>query len=62
VPIKIFRLHIVLQRTGLSRSTIYRLMALGDFPQAVKLSTRAIGWRADEIDAWINSLGGKTHA
>jgi prophage regulatory protein len=39
--------------TGLSRSSIYRLAAAGQFPQPVKLSPRAVGWRADEIAAWI---------
>ena len=39
--------------TGLSRSTIYRLIYLGDFPQPVRLSTRAVAWRIDEIAIWL---------
>jgi prophage regulatory protein len=41
--------------TGLSRSSIYRLEALGQFPSRVKLSECASGWRSDEISAWIDS-------
>ena len=44
--------------TGLSRSSIYRLVAAGEFPRPILLGSRAarsrsVGWRADEIAAWI---------
>ena len=39
--------------TGLSRSSLYRLAAAGQFPHPIKLGPRAVGWRADEIAAWI---------
>ena len=39
--------------TGLSRSSLYRLSAAGLFPRPIKLGARAVGWRADEIAAWI---------
>ena len=39
--------------TGLSRSSLYRLAAAGEFPRPIKLGPRAVGWRADEIAAWI---------
>ena len=41
--------------TGLSRSTIYREMREGRFPEPVKIG-RAVRWREDEIAAWIASL------
>ena len=37
----------------LSRTTIYRHMAAGTFPQAVKQGEWKIAWPASEIDAWI---------
>ncbi|WP_404379942.1 helix-turn-helix transcriptional regulator [Caenispirillum salinarum] len=40
-------------RTGLKRSSIYRLMAEGKFPKAVRLSERAVGWPEDRINAWL---------
>lgn len=61
MPIKILRLHVVCNRTGLSRSTIYRMRNTGLFPKPVKLSFRSIGWKSEDIDAWINSLGGSSN-
>jgi prophage regulatory protein len=41
--------------TGLSRSSIYRLEALGQFPSRVKLAECASGWHSEEVQAWIES-------
>ena len=41
--------------SGLSRSSIYRLEALGQFPSRVKLSESASGWHSEEVQAWIDS-------
>jgi prophage regulatory protein len=43
------------QATGLSRSTLYAMMADGAFPKPVKLGKRAVGWRASDIAAWLES-------
>ena len=51
----ILRLPSVQEATQLSRSTIYSLEAKGQFPKRVQLSARAVGWRAADIDAWLNS-------
>jgi prophage regulatory protein len=51
-PEHILRLPAVLARTGFSRSTLYRMVDQGSFPQKVQLSERCIGWRASEISAW----------
>lgn len=42
-------------RTGLSRSSIYGLMAKDQFPKPVKLTAKAVGWRSDVIDSWLES-------
>lgn len=42
-------------RTGLSRSAIYALMARNEFPRPVRLTAKAVGWKQDCVDAWINS-------
>lgn len=55
------RLPSVLRRTGLGRSTIYRLMADEKFPAPVKLSGRAIGWRQSDLDRWSNELPTMAH-
>lgn len=50
---QIARLPAVLQLTGLSRSTLYVLMAGGSFPQSVRLSQRTMGWKISEVRAWL---------
>jgi prophage regulatory protein len=42
-------------RTGLPRSTIYRLIARESFPAPVRLTKRAVGWHKASIDQWINT-------
>jgi prophage regulatory protein len=41
----IYRRPALLKLTGLSTSTIYEMMARGDFPRPVRLGKRAVGWR-----------------
>ena len=48
------RLRSVIERTGLSRSTIYNLMAAGQFPKPVKISERCIAWPEEALQHWIN--------
>ncbi len=50
----ILRLPIVIEKTGLSRSTIYRYLGDGNFPSPIKIGYRAVGWRANDIDLWLN--------
>ena len=41
--------------TGLSRSTIYKMMAEGEFPKPTKLGRRAVGWPAGAVINWLDS-------
>jgi len=50
---KILRLPTVLDRTGLSRSTVYQRVAEGNFPKSISLGAIAVGWIEAEIDEWI---------
>ena len=53
---RIIRLPEVLEMTGLSKSTVYRLMAHdGRFPRSVKLGERATGWKFKEVRKWCDS-------
>lgn len=45
----------VLQRTGFSRSTMYRKMQNGTFPKNVQISTRCAGWRESAVNAWTGN-------
>jgi prophage regulatory protein len=57
----LLRLPAVVRHTGLSRSTIYRLMAARHFPAPVKLAGRAVGWRKADVDRWSASLPSAAH-
>jgi len=50
---KLLRRVDVLQRCGISVSTLYRLMAIGKFPKNVNISERAVAWSNSEIEQWI---------
>ena len=50
----IIRLRQVIQKTGLSRSTIYTLIKEDkSFPQQIKMTPRTMGFVEAEIDTWI---------
>ena len=40
---------------GLSKATIYRSVRNGAFPAPMKLSLRASGWSATDIEKWLKS-------
>ena len=50
---RIIRLKTVLDRTGLTRSTLYRKIAEGTFPRQVPISTRGTGWFESAVNRWI---------
>lgn len=45
------------EKTGISRSPRYRLMAEGKFPKPVHLypGSRAVGWVEAEIEEWVQA-------
>lgn len=52
-PERIIRLRTVLDRTGLSRTTIYRKITEGTFPSQVKIGIHGVGWHESAINRWI---------
>jgi prophage regulatory protein len=60
-PDRIIRLKTVLDRTGLSRSTLYRKITEGSFPTQVKISVHGAGWRESSINQWIADPAGWHH-
>ena len=41
--------------TGMSHSSIYRLMQQGEFPRLVRVGPAAVRWKASDIAAWTES-------
>lgn len=52
------RLPQVLKWTGLGRTTIYRLVADGEFPRPVRVGLRAVAWRLNDLERWSASRDG----
>ena len=48
------RLAAVKRKTGLSKSSIYQMMNLGNFPTSISIGTRAVAWDEEEIDEWAH--------
>jgi prophage regulatory protein len=53
--LKLLRFPAVRERTGLSRSTIWRLERQGAFPAHHRISANAVAWIEDDIANWIRS-------
>lgn len=51
--LRILRLADVKRLTGLGKTSIYKLMSEGNFPRAVSLGERAVGWIVRDIRAWL---------
>lgn len=47
------RRHDVEAQTGLPKSSLYALIAKGDFPKPIKIGARAVGWLDRDVNAWI---------
>ncbi len=54
-PTRLLRFPAVRERTGLSRSTIWRLERRGDFPQHRRISANVVAWVETEVAGWIQS-------
>lgn len=53
---RIIRLPELLRITGLSTASVYRQMAEQQFPRPVRLGKNAVGWRAQTVFSWLESL------
>ena len=52
-PDRLLRREEVEARTALSRTSIYRKIREGTFPEPRKIGARAVRWPESEIEAWI---------
>lgn len=50
---RILRLKEVIEKTGLARSTIYKYVDAGTFPEPIPLGGRSVGWVDSEVHEWI---------
>ncbi|TLZ52050.1 MAG: AlpA family phage regulatory protein [Gammaproteobacteria bacterium] len=52
---RFLRIRHVMQLTGLSRMTIYRLELAGRFPKRRQLSKNSVAWLESDVEGWADS-------
>ena len=52
---RLIKLSEVIDRTGLSRSTIYNRIDDGTFPKQIKIGKRSMAFIESEIEEWIQT-------
>ncbi len=52
---KLIRPNALAEKLGVSIPTLYRLMKKPEFPDKIRISSQAIGFRESEISAWMES-------
>lgn len=54
-PDRILSISAVLDRTGLSRATLYRKVARGTFPPQIHVANRSKGWQESAVNDWLKN-------
>lgn len=54
-PDALLQIHTVTALAGLGRSTIYRLVSEGRFPQPIRRGLRCTRFRAGDVTAWLKA-------
>lgn len=49
----LLRLPCVCAIVGLSKSQIYRLIRIGEFPPGISLGANSVAWPAEQVQAWV---------
>ncbi|MBV31815.1 MAG: hypothetical protein CMK36_00040 [Porticoccaceae bacterium] len=53
---KVFlRVPQVLERVGISRAQLYKLVSLGEFPRQIRICQKISVWLSSDVDDWIVS-------
>ncbi|MDW3136307.1 AlpA family transcriptional regulator [Vibrio sp. 1288] len=50
---RLIRLKEVLHKVGVSKATLYRLIAAGEFPQSINIASRAVAWEESQVDEYL---------
>lgn len=52
---KILRTKKVLDRIGMSRTSLWRKVRDGEFPPGIKLGPNSIGWKEEVVEEWLSN-------
>lgn len=53
---KLLRRSEVEKITGLSRTSIYRMMNDNEFPRPLRIGKRSVAWREVDLTEWLENL------
>ncbi len=54
-PVRLLRIRDVIQITGLSRMTLYRLERAGNFPRRRRLGVQSVAWLESDLSHWVET-------
>lgn len=52
---RVVKLPWIIENKSMSKASIYRAMEHEDFPKAIKLTGRSVGWFLDELENWFTN-------
>ncbi len=54
-PRQALRIDSVIERTGISKTQLYRLIKAGKFPRGTNLSARIVAWDEESVNKWLDA-------
>ncbi|MGF6839869.1 prophage regulatory protein [Paraburkholderia youngii] len=51
---RLLRLADVLRKLDVSKTTLYAMIAAGEFPASIRVSPNTSRWSETEVDAWLD--------
>ena len=51
---RFLRISEVLDRVGVSRPTIYRWVAVGEFPKQISIGANSVVWLESDVTQWMD--------
>ncbi|WLE58353.1 AlpA family transcriptional regulator [Burkholderia plantarii] len=56
---KALRIKDVVAKVALSQSSIYALVAAGEFPKPFQLTANRVAWLEQDVDDWLSAKAGR---
>jgi len=53
---RLLPLAVVADRTSLSKATLYRMIAAGQFPRPLQVGPNSVRWRESDLKSWMEAL------
>jgi prophage regulatory protein len=54
---RLLRAREVLEKVGITRQWLYKLMQQGKFPRPIPIGIRRVRWKESDIERWIQEGG-----